>query len=237
MHFALISLIVLLIACQTKKGQEVKMEPRDSIIKEYLRLLDSTKWADSLNPQHQLLVAYNHNDTVFLNNLVTSLRKSILNSTKYPLPPPCIEPKAIDKYDFDEAFRFEYSAAFCDQSVNITVGERKDSIFLIGYHNTGNYLSDSCFSVDSVEIQISQNQWQEITRQIKRADFWGLKSSIHTVGFDGSDLIVTGYEKPINAYQGRYHNVIRWAAEETALGEAFYTVWQMSKIKVPCFHY
>lgn len=237
MHLSIIILIILLFSCQSKKFQDVKMEPRDSIIKEYLRLLDSTKWADSLNPEHQLLVAYNNDDTAFLHKMLFSLRKSSIENRKYPNPIPCLEPPGIEKYNFDEVYRFQYSAAFCDHSVNITVGERKDSILLIGYHNTDKYLRDSCVSVDSVKMQLSQNQWQEIRRGIKRADFWGLKPYVHTVGFDGSGLIVIGYEKPINAYQGRYHKVIRWSAEKTALGETFYTVWQMSKIKIPCFHY
>ena len=237
MRFFPLLLISLIFSCQERRTGEVRIEMRDSIVKEYLALLDSVAWADSLSPQHKLLVAYNNNDTVVLIKEIQSLRAAITESRKYPNPTSCFEPQAINKYGFAEAFRFQYSAAFCDQSVNITVGERNDSVLIYGYHYTHNYMTDSCVSVDSSKRLLTKTQWIEIRSSIDRADFWGLKVRNGISGMDGSSLAVTGYQRPINAFQGRYNRISRWAAEKSALGESFKLVLEMSGIKVPCFHY
>jgi hypothetical protein len=215
----------------------MQVELRDSLVKEYLRILDSTRWVDSLHPQHKLLKAYNSNDTLSLKEAIVTLRAEINESVKYPSPTSCYTPPSIASYGFDEAYRFQYSAAFCDQSVNVTIGIKNDSIFIYSYHYTHNYMTDSCVSVDSLKNVLAIGQWEEVRYSMMRADIWGLKATNGIRGMDGSGLSVIGYQKPINAFEGRYNRVSRWAAEKSALGESFKLVLDLSGIKVRCFHY
>ena len=237
MRFLPLLIFCSILSCGVRRTKEVPNEIRDSIVKDYLSLLDSAGLADSLTPFHRILVAYNKNDTAYLLREIGSLREAITENNKFPDPTSCFKPQSIDKYGFREAFRFQYSAAFCDQSVNITVGERNDSILIYGYHYIHNYMTDSCIFVDSSKTILTRFQWEEIRTRMNRADIWGLKVRNGISGMDGSGLAVIGYQRPINAFEGRYIRISRWAPEKTALGESFKHVLDLSGIKVPCFHY
>ena len=237
MRFLSLLIFCAIFSCGVSRTKEVPNEIRDSIVKDYLSLLDSAGLADSLTPFHKILVAYNEDDTAFLIHTIGSLRKAISESQKFPNLTSCFEPQAINKYGFTEAFRFQYSAAFCDQSINVTVGEKRDSVLIYAYHYTHNYMTDSCVSVDSSKRIITRAQWGEIKTNMDRADIWGLKVRNGISGMDGSSLSVTGYQKPVNAFEGRYTKISRWAAEKTALGGSFKYVLDLSGINVPCFRY
>lgn len=237
MRISRLLILIVLTSCQQSRPEKVQTELRDSLVTQYLQLLDSAKWADSMSLQHQLLVAYNRNDTSALQSAVQSLKDNIKKIAKYPSPVSCYTPPPITAFGFDEAYRFQYSAAFCDQSTIITIGNRNDSIYIAGYHYTHDYMTDSCVTVDSLKNILTIDQWTKLQTSMYRADIWGLKESNGIYGFDGSSLSVIGYQKPINAFAGRYNRVRRWAAERSALGESFKLVLDLSGIRVKCFHY
>lgn len=237
MRFYVFLFLVLFSSCHLKVDQAGQLEPRDSLMRAYLNLGDSISWTDTTDPRHKLLLAYNKNDTAYIKQTLKSAQEALIETRKYPSPTSCFTPQPINSFDFNEAYRFQYEAAFCDQSVNITVGERHDSIFLLAYHYKHDYKTDSCLSVEKTEKLLSAKQWEAIQFSIFRADLWGMKSYNGISGMDGSSLTVIGYQKPKNAFEGRYNKVGRWAAEKSALGESFKLVLDISRIKVPCFHY
>ena len=203
----------------------------------FLSITDSLPGIDTIDLDRKLLVAYYQNDTSYLRKSVDvgqGLLKKRHEMLRYPS---CIEPVGIDSYSFKEAYSFQYGAAFCDQILNLTVGERNDSIFLLGYHYKMDYLADTCLSFTKIKRLLTIRQWKIIHQSVLRTDFWGLKPRNDRQGTDGSALTVIGYQRPGNAFQGRYNKVYRWSAEEMALGELFKTVLEMSGIKGTCFHF
>jgi len=237
MRLSLAILIFLFAGCQNRQQSIRQPELRDSLMSLYLKMGDSIYWADTLDPERKILVAYNHNDTNFLKKAVESAKTAMKESSTYKPDPKCPKAPPINSYGFSEAYQFNYSAAFCDQRLNITVGQKNDSIILIAYHYKYIYNTDSCISLVQSTKVLSNSQWDLIKQSIFRSDFWGLSPRSDRIGLDGSDLRVTGYEAPKNAFEGRYKVVSRWAAERIALGEAFKLVWDYSGVKVPCFHY
>ncbi|KAA2238759.1 hypothetical protein F0L74_21325 [Chitinophaga agrisoli] len=55
-------------------------------------------------------------------------------------------------------------------------------------------------------------------------------------GCDGSELVVTGYTKPVNGTEGKYNMVRRWAAESTALAAVFNKFLACSGVRGGCFY-
>jgi hypothetical protein len=237
MRFSPIIVALFLIGCRIKAESPQRTQLRDSLMAQYLKLGDSVYWTDTLNPERKLLVAYNRNDTNFLKEAVETAKAAVKEFSIYRQNPKCPRPPRVYTYGFSEAYQFSYGAAFCDQGLNITVGERNDSILLIAYHSKYIYNTDSCISQVKTTKILSDKQWDLIKRGIFRSDFWGLSPHNFRVGVDGSDLTVSGYEAPKNSFGGRYTVVPRWGAERMALGEVFKLVWDYSAIKVPCFHY
>ena len=237
MRLSITVLIFVFVGCQNRQRSIRKPELRDSLMSLYLKMADSMYWFDTLDPERKLLIAYNNNDTDFLKKAVKTANAAMKESSNYTPDPKCPKAPPINSYEFSEAYQFNYSAAFCDQVLNITVGQKNDNILLIAYHYKYIYNTDSCISLVQSTKVLSNSQWSLIKQSILRSDFWGLSRRSYKVGVDGSGLSVTGYEAPNNAFEGRYKVVIRWAAERMALGEAFKLVWDYSGVKVPCFHY
>ena len=63
---------------------------------------------------------------------------------------------------------------------------------------------------------------------MKKADFWGLKSTNGEQGLDGSTLITTGFTKGSNTYEGKpkYNYVYRWGY--STLSDPFSFVLKLS---------
>lgn len=221
-------LLTLFVACGKKKKNENKSTGK-FLIKEYITLTDSIFWADSIDQQYKVLVAYHNNDTVYLKKTIDILKLNLEQLKK--VKSSCIEFPVITSYNFNQVYQFHYHSAFCDKSVNITVGSRNDSIFMFAFLLTHNRKTDSCLSIERVEKSLSHSQWQTIQRGINYSDFWGLMPDNFNDGLDGSSLYVTGYKD----FPKQYYGVSRWAAEETALGESFIQVFEMSGFKNKCF--
>jgi hypothetical protein len=214
-----------------------KLSSRDSLIARFLTLTDSLPGIDTIDGSRRVLLAFHQNDTSYLRRVVEQVQDLMKYREEMVRNPSCAEPSGIESYNFKEAYRFEYAAAFCDQSVNFTVGERNDSFILFGYHYKLVYNLDSCLSSMKIEKMLNGKQWDTIKKSLRIADFWGLKPRNYNSGFDGSSLTVTGYQRPVNAFQGQYSKVYRRSAEETMLGELFKKILEMSGCKATCFYY
>jgi hypothetical protein len=230
-------LTTALLSCKSEHDIGRDNEKRDLLVAEYLKLVDSIGHSDPVDPQHKLLVAYNKNDTEYLNKRIDNLREIVKEIQNVPRPTSCFTPQPLSRLGFSEVYRFDYSAAFCDQTITIILGEIQDSWLIQTYQYKHDYKTDSCLSVDSFKVPLSEQQWMKFITAMERADFWGMKQSNGKGGVDGSSLRVTGYERAKNAFQGRYSVVYRWAADHTALGEAFRLALATSKIKVGCIGY
>jgi hypothetical protein len=230
--------IFLLCAISSCSGTTTKVsviDRRDKLLDDYFVLLDSTRFLDTLSEEYRMFVAYTKNDTNYMKYIVGVLQSIYNENSVHYGPESCFQPPEISSYRVEEVYRFEYSAAFCNQSVDITLGIRSDSIFLYGVRYTFDHMSDSCLSVDSVKSHITREEWNEVKLRMHRADLWGLKEHDYATSTDGSSLRVSSFRPPLNAFKGRYTKVIRRSSEKTALGEGLKYVLKLAKYNISCF--
>lgn len=203
----------------------------------YFQVIDSLPYIDSLDQDFKLLKAYHTGDTAFLrknyDNVAGLLkyRKEMLENHI------CEEPAALNTLNYEEAYRFSYGAAFCDQSANLTIGKSGDSITVDLYLYEYNDDQTECKILTHTMQLADKSTWDILINGIEQSDFWGLKEDNGRHGVDGSVLTVTGYERPIKAFEGRYKKIYRWSAEAMTIGILFKKLLDLSGTKVDCFHY
>jgi hypothetical protein len=190
-----------------------------------------------VNETFRLLKAYHDNDMNYLAYRYSEvadllkLRKEIIKSHG------CEEPIPVYKLNFEEVYRFHYGAAFCDKAVILTIGRIKDSITLELYLFEKKYGETECKTIRHEIRPLDKQVWDVLMEGIHFSDFWGLQEDNGQEGYDGSTLSITGFERPIKAFKGRYKIVHRWAAENTAIGKLFKRLLDLSGNKVDCFHF
>lgn len=230
-------LLTLLFACNDKTIKHSAMLDRDSIMTKYFQVIDSLPYFDTLDLKFKLLKAYHKNDTTYLRKSYDEIanllkyRKDIIESHF------CEEPALLNALNYEESYRFSYGASFCDKAVNITIGKSGDSIMLDLYLIEYSDKQTKCKTIKHTTQLANKQIWDTLVKGIEQADFWGLKEDNGRHGMDGSGLRVTGYERPINAFEGRYKTIYRWAAEEMTIGVLFKKLLYLSGTKVDCFHY
>lgn len=203
----------------------------------YFQVLDSLPYSDTLDLRLKLLKAYRNNDTSYLKKRYSEITELLKSRKQITESHTCEEPGAINKLNFEESYRFNYGAAFCDKFVTMTIGKLKDTITLDFYLYEVSNGQTECKTIRHTTKQVDNKVWEELIKGIALSDFWGLKEDNGRFGFDGSSLRVTGYERPINAFEGRYKTIYRWAAEDMAIGQLFKRLLDLSDNKVDCFHY
>ena len=142
-----------------------------------------------------------------------------------------------EQMDFEEVYRFNYSAAFCNKAVTITIGRRLDSITLDLYLFDVNNGESECKTISHIIKQLDKKNWEDLIKGISYTDFWGLKEDNGRHGSDGSSLRVSGYERPIKAFEGKFKTINRWAAEDMAIGALFKKFLDLSGTKISCFYF
>ncbi|RYG27678.1 MAG: hypothetical protein EOO01_41000, partial [Chitinophagaceae bacterium] len=120
-------------SCTENERNYSVSERRDSLVTHYIKLVDSLNSFDSLDSRTRMLLAYMANDTAYMKAVNYDLEEAFDESREHFQARRKIQPPDITTYNFDEAYRFQYSAAFCDQSVDITIGSKNDSVLLSGY--------------------------------------------------------------------------------------------------------
>jgi hypothetical protein len=230
-------LLTLLIACSDKTSTHPAIQNRDSIMTKYFQVIDSLPYFDTLDLKFKLLKAYYNNDTTYLKKSYDEIAALLKYKTDMLESHFCEEPAPLNTLNYKEAYRFSYGAAFCDKAVNMTIGKSGDSIMLDLYLYEYNDNETECKTIRHTIQLIDKKVWDTLTIGLRQSDFWGLKEDNGRHGMDGSSLRVTGYERPINAFEGRYKTIYRWAAEEMAIGILFKKLLDLSGTKVDCFHY
>jgi hypothetical protein len=233
-NYIVILFCLALQSCQSGKVDIPQSELRDTLLSEYLQLKLSLNSIEDFDPQHSFLIAYQANDTKYLKEAVKSV--GALIQTQFHDPCRRLNLLAIDALGYVEGYRFDYGGAFCSQTVNITVGIRNDSALLSAYLFTLDPIKDSCLTYERFDKPLSPGQWKSIQEALFQADIWGLKRTNGRNGLDGTFLSVTAYLKPVNAFEGGYNRIYRWAPERTSLGTAFKIVLGLSGIKGICFN-
>ena len=230
-------LLTLLIACNDKIDRHSAAQDRDSIMTKYFQVIDSIPYVDTLNEDFKLLKAYHTSDTAFLKKTYDDVAELMKYRTEMLESHICEEPAALNTLNYEEAYRFGYGAAFCNKSANLTIGKSGNSITLELFLYELNDNQTECKTIQHTTHLVDKKIWDTLIGGIERADFWGLKEDNGRHGMDGSALHVTGYERPIKAFEGRYKTIYRWAAEEMSIGILFKKLLDLSGTKVECFHY
>jgi hypothetical protein len=236
-RFTYIFLLTLLIACKDKTAKNSSAQDRDSLMTKYFQVIDSLPYADTLDQDFKLLKAYHTGDTLFLRKKYDEIAGLLKYRNEMLESHICQEPAALNTLNYEEAYRFSYGAAFCDKSANLTIGKSGDSITLDLYLFELNENQTECKTIQHTIQLVDKKMWDTLINGIEHADFWGLREDNGRHGMDGSSLTVTGYERPINAFEGRYKKIYRWAAEEMTIGILFKKILDLSNTKVDCFHY
>lgn len=230
-------LLTLLIACNDKTSRHSSFQDRDSIMTKYFQVTDSLPYFDTLDQDFKLLKAYHTGDTALLRKTYDNVAGLLKYRNEMLESHLCEEPIALNTLNFEEAYRFSYGAAFCNKSANMTIGKLGDSITLDLYLFEFNDMQTECKTIQHTTKLVDKKIWDTLINGVEQADFWGLKEDNGRHGMDGSGLTVTGYERPINAFEGRYKKIYRWAAEEMTIGVLFKKLLDLSGTKVDCFHY
>jgi hypothetical protein len=236
-RLVLLCFLITLCACRRNDRNPPLTNSRDTIIKNYFQVIDSLPYYDTLDKTFKLLKAYYSNDTGYLVASYREVADLLKHRGKALMSEVCEQPPPINTLGFDEVYRFSYNAAFCNKSVTLTVGEVSDSVLLEVYLYEMSDREATCKTISHTTKLLNKSESQKINIEINYADFWGLQADNGMYGFDGSSLFVTGYERPIKAFQGKYKTIYRWSAERTALGVLFKKLLDLSRTTVDCFHY
>ncbi|MBR9860212.1 hypothetical protein GYB22_05595 [bacterium] len=204
---------------------------------EYFTLAKSSGLHDSSEFNYTFLEAYHENDTSFLAEQLASLKYR----ANYGHKKDVIQIPSIYSYNFDEVYRFTYSAAFCNKSAILTIGKNayKQIIDLYIYEQHRPFSPQDTFegiNIHHQKITIDSNVWKKLQEGIYHSDFWGLMQDNGEWGFDGSTLTVAGYNK-YGTTPDQTKIIRRWAAEEMAIGKLFKQILDETGTVVECFRY
>lgn len=233
--YAFLFFVLCSFSCRNNCAQ---IQRKDVIMGQYLRVKDSLPGELPEYKTFSILKAYHDNDTNYLNGAVheiEDLRKRILQMSALI----CVDPTPLDNANFEEAYNFQFSQAFCRKHLSMTIGKRNDSIIF----DIALYLrkdidgNGACELISHYTEKLTASAWNEIKESLYRADFWGLENYNDEQGFDGSSLIINGHRNRINIPEGENHFIYRWAAEDTAIGEALKKCFKLSGLSVDCPHY
>lgn len=235
-----------LFSCREQTTQST-VSLRDSVLQMHLAVVDSIPEYDTSALDFQLLMAYQRNDSAYLAKYLqkTKERKTLIQKEGYKqyavYPDSCIHQLRLHETSYEEAYRFKYFQAFCPYKLIVTVGRTNDTAVLqcIVYKPASDTPWDSsgCRIVNQFTKRLSPNQWDELRRAIKYADFWALKSRNDVYGADGRTLEVEGYlnEKTKVSQPPKYHAISRWLGARMAIIDAFDVALRMSGNKEGCY--
>jgi hypothetical protein len=232
--FITLALLTLIISCERADNGLKTYSLRDAVTKEHLQSLDSLEYADTTDINYKVLKAYLANDTAFFSKLKSDIDKINKNKQRYKDNDSCIHQKPLQQLNADEAYRFVYTASFCDKKLNVTVTRNAGSanIHFILYQDV--WLHDECKVISEYDKKISAKNWKDFSQIMDKSDFWGLKSTNGRDGLDGSTLIVTGFTNGYGTHEikPKYSYVYRWGY--STLSEPFEFILKLSGNRQGC---
>jgi hypothetical protein len=202
----------------------------------YFQIIDSLPFEDTLSLNYQLLKAYHRNDTAFLRKVYLNKVNRLLHVQQTPKRHRCDTDALVNVMDCEEGYRFSYSASFCDRFAIVTVqkvsgGMAVESV-LYRFDE-----AERCTVVKHTNKRFDAKAWDSFNDKLQFADFWGLREENDDVGLDGSSLNIFGFKKSGIPQDTEYKEVRRWSPENTAIGQLFKHVLDLSEIEADCFHY
>src|SRR5688500_154240 len=218
--------ILLTIGCDQSEPSINKTETRDSVLQEYMSMVDSNEYYDTTAYDFKVLRSYINNDTVFLRKMSDDLKLWKLEESFYDLDS-CVYLKKLTELNVDEVYRFRHSQSFCFFGQIITITRSSDEIQLhyveysngegqIFWNSSGDTIPPYCEIIKDFSKKLSTNYWEEIETLLKKADYWGLKSHNYQSGFDGSSWKVEGYSREPRFMTGQQiHRVYRWSPQNS----------------------
>lgn len=233
--FPFLLIVLINVSCNKPKVTPV-LSSRDSIMSNYFQVLDSLSFEDTLSLNFQLLKAYHRNDTAFLQDAYRNKVSLLHHVQQTPKRHRCDADVLVNVMDCDEGYRFSYSASFCDKFAIVTVqkvsGRMAVESVLYKIDETRR-----CTIIQHNNRRFDDKAWHSFNAKIGFADFWSLKEQNDNIGVDGSSLSIFGFKKSGISQDTEYKEVNRWCPENTAIGQVFKYILNLSDIEADCFRF
>ncbi|OQP59424.1 hypothetical protein A3860_37850 [Niastella vici] len=219
--------ITLFASCNNGADKSLNYSLRDSITKKHLESFGSSIYSDTSDINYKVLKAYVVNDTSFFKKLNAEMEKGQKVKQQLENNDSCIHQLSLQNLGADEAYRFVFSEAFCQYKLNVTISRTADNSNIHFIILQDVWLHDTCKVINEYNRKITAQDWDNFSRLMDEADFWGLKSNNGVMGLDGSDLVTTGFKRH-RTYdrKPKFNCVYRWGP--STLSIPFHFVLKLS---------
>lgn len=138
--------------------------------------------------------------------------------------------------DFDEGYRFSYSASFCDKAAIVVVQKVPGGMVVESVLYQFDE-AEGCRIAKHNSKRLDEKAWFLFNEKLKFADFWGLREANDNFSVDGAYLNIFGFKKSGMPHDTEYKEVRRHSPENTAIGQVFKYMLDLSDVDADCFHY
>lgn len=233
---------VLLCSCNENSPQTKVTSTRDTLLSNFLKMVDTLPYYDTANLNFKLLRAYKENDTSDLEEIVGYINRTSTTPWMHAYLKPCAVNVEFDTLTADEAYKFSYESSFCQYYTIATITQRGNKIKASAkvYKNSDRMDSIPCSIAQEYETEIDSASWVKFQEAIFAVDFWGLKEDNEYHGNDGSSLDVQGYQKDykwsrnMQSMESRRCYVSRWSRSMDNLLRPFLMLLRFCKITKGC---
>lgn len=219
----LLSMCFILTACNS--GNEGKYALRDSAVKAYINMVDTSGQYDTASREIKVLKAYIANDTAYLSKLKKEVLEATNDRYNWDVWNADIALPVVQKLGADEVYRFVFSIMSSPYYHVVTIAKTGDSIRMSFDNVIHEDRAVTAKVVRHFDTALQQKEWDDLQHKIKDDDFWNIQKEDGWRATDGSDLTVIGYIKGSaeNGTSSRYHVVHRFIIP--ALMKTFFFVY------------
>ncbi len=235
-NFIILTFTFFNYSCQIKKTYPIRNEVSDSVLKNFISMVDTMPQHNKSNIEFKLLKAYSENDTNKLKKLLENFKNEHTKLEWEINLDTCLKQQVFNEIMALEKYRFNYTAAFCSYTTTATIIKYKDSIIInsIVYQFTCN--NAPCKIIEQNKVIIDSTKWEKFQESLLVADFWGLRPDNGRFGFDGSTLEVYGFKEgsksALNSDKSSF--ITRWAPDNSSIFNCFILLLKYSKTKKGC---
>ncbi len=231
--------VPLLYSCRPISNQDNSTVSRDTLLSNFLKMVDTLPYYDTTNLNFKLLKFYQENDTSNLKKIVGSIHNRSTIPWMHAYLKPCAINTEFDTLTADESYKFSYESSFCQYYTIATITQRGSSVKAVAtvYLNVSNMDSIPCKIVQQYETDVDSTYWVKFRDAIFVSDFWGLKEDNDYHGTDGSSLDVQGFKKGYTYNRNinsKRSYVSRWSRSMDNLLDPFLMLLRICKIKNGC---
>jgi len=208
---------------------------KDSLLNQYMTIAHDNPYFDNPEESASFLDAYYRNDTISLKQIYISKLDAVKKYKGGKNCDSCFHLLDLKGLNVDEAYRFMYSQAFCDNSLCLTISKKDGLIKLhcISFPSLDTVIRNNS---SAFEKTLSINDWTDFKNSIDHSDFWALKRENGKSGLDGNDITVLGFIKSNESpgEKDKFHGVYRFWAEGTDLITPFKKILTLSGKNLGC---